>query len=231
MDATRRNDILDTLREAAGRGQGAVVAVLQGMDSDEVAEAVFPSRFRAAAPVGPPKKPIEKPKPVVPERPPVVTEPLLPKRKSISEIVSASDMRAAGGSESETWGLKIITDVVMALAPRDVPGHLEGRVAEVASGLKGIQSRDAIDAMMGALMISCFSAAQESLMFARAAGVSPYLAEQRVMHLAQAGQLARTVAQLAESFDRRRNGAVAGRTVTQRIVIERVVTGEGKSES
>jgi hypothetical protein len=47
------------------------------------------------------------------------------------------------------------------------------------------------------------------------------------MHLSQAGQLTRTVAHLAETLDRRRNGGrpVANTTMTQRIIVERVVSG------
>jgi hypothetical protein len=110
MDADHGNEILDTIREATGRGQGAVVAALQGMDSDEVTEAVFRSRFRAAAPVGPPKKPVEKPKPVVPEPPPLVTVPLPSKRKSISEIVSAVDLCAARRGDGPKSRTAILRD-------------------------------------------------------------------------------------------------------------------------
>jgi hypothetical protein len=219
LTPARKREILQTLSEAAGRSQEAGIAALRSFDTDEVVEAIMSQR---APPLRSPKS--NPPKAAPRRAEPPQAQPLQP--KPLREIVSPEDICAASGVRSEAGGFGLVWDAVSVRIARG-NGSTEQEAAGAIEWLKALNPQDGVDGVLGALMLACSSMAMESLMFAKVVGVSPNVAQQRAMYLAQAGQLARTTAQLAETLDRRRNGGSQSNSVTQRIVVERITSGGG----
>jgi hypothetical protein len=138
-------------------------------------------------------------------------------------------LQTAGGCRSARWAKKLVCDVLVLQTAGEATRSIEPRAKEIIEGLHELEPRDAVDGMLGVLMISCYQQAMESLTIARERGQEKYVSNYysqsstRVVNLSQAGQLMRTFAQLTETRDRRRKNSEAGPNVT--VIVERGANG------
>jgi hypothetical protein len=130
--------------------------------------------------------------------------PLRSEQKTLKAIDPASqpgELRAIGGSGSDTWNVMIANQVVSCLWTKHSDEEKDSQFESTVSALIGIGPRDELEGMMAAQLIAAHNAAMECY---RRAMLPEQTFEGRREALTQANKLSRTYATLVEALNRHR---------------------------
>jgi hypothetical protein len=147
------------------------------------------------------------------------------RRRPVAKAASEADVLAAVGGQSAKWAEKVVCDAVLMQIAGESRRSIGPMTKEIVEGLKELEPRDIIDGMLSTLMIGCYQEAMSSLTIARSMNDNGYLSPSRTVNLAQAGQLARTFAQLIETRDKRRAGNSHPAATVHKVIVSHVVEG------
>jgi hypothetical protein len=144
-------------------------------------------------------------------KPSTVAEPSAPQATGI--------LKRVGGSRSDDWNNRIITDTTQVLWIKNSDQKEYGQQINAALvGLIGISPKDELEGMMAAQLIAAHCAAMECY---RRAMLGEQTFEGRRENLSQANKLSRTYATLLEALNRHRGKA------QQKVTVEHVHVHSG----
>ena len=139
-----------------------------------------------------------------------------PPRKPRSFAVSAAQARAAGGTASHAFNVKIIRETVSACTSPDTADFKDSAKSALAA-LAALGPRDAFESHLASLLVAAQTAAMECFQHARVHGLGTPLGE---VLIGQADRLTGKCIELADAFARRRGKG------EQRIVVQHIHGGQ-----